>query len=145
MPRTRRATRLIQIQPPDPVVLRQDQLRRETRELGSLIAYRKQLSKVANDEQDRIEAILMGSTNNRDRMTPADIETLKDQYVKANTKQREIVAETTRIQTHEYMPKLTELFALLDRERARNGARIQGQGRKRKARLSRKKGKKRYS
>ena len=87
----------------------------------------------------------MGSTNNRDRMTPADIETLKDQYVKANTKQREIVAETTRIQTHEYMPKLTELFALLDRERARNGARIQGQGRKRKARLSRKKGKNRYS
>jgi hypothetical protein len=145
MPRTRRATRLIQIQSADPLVLRQDQLRRETRELGSLIAYRKQLSKVANDEQDRIEAILMGSTNNQDRMTSADIETLKQQYVKANTKQREIVAETTRIQTQQYMPLLTELFALLDQERARNGVRIQGRGRKRQYGLSRKKGKKRYS
>ena len=137
MPTTaRRSTRLQtprQQSPADPNVQRQHQLVNIRNELLQKITAQKEISKIANDEQDNIEAILT-STNLQDGLTVKDIETLKRQYRKANAKQVEIVDGITQLQT-ELRSRLAELNYIITQERARNRA----HGRKRKTALSRKK------
>ena len=132
----RRSTRLQtprQRSPADPTVQRQHQLVNIRNELLQKITAQKEISKIANDEQDNIEATLT-STNLQDGLTVKDIETLKRQYRKANAKQREIVDGITQLQT-DLRTRLAELNYIITQKRARNRA----HGRKRKTALSRKK------
>ena len=132
----RRSTRLQtprQRSPTDPTVQRQHQLVNIRNELLQKITAQKEISKIANEEQDNIEATLT-STNLQDGLTVKNIETLKRQYRKANAKQREIVDGITQLQT-ELRTRLAELNYIITQERARNRA----HGRKRKTALSRKK------
>ena len=96
----RRSTRLQtprQRSPTDPTVQRQHQLVNIRNELLQKITAQKEISKIANEEQDNIEATLT-STNLQDGLTVKNIETLKRQYRKANAKQREIVDGSTQLQ-----------------------------------------------
>ena len=132
----RRSTRLQtprQRSPANTTVQRQHQLVNIRNELLQKITAQKEISKIANEEQDNIEATLT-STNLQDGLTVKDIETLKRQYRKANAKQREIVDGITQLQT-ELRTTLAELNHIITQERARNRA----QGKKRKSTLSRKK------
>ena len=132
----RRSTRLQtprQRSPANTTVQRQHQLVNIRNELLQKITAQKEISKIANEEQDNIEATLT-STNLQDGLTVKNIETLKRQYRKANAKQREIVDGITQLQT-ELRTTLAELNHIITQERARNRA----QGKKRKSTLSRKK------
>ena len=132
----RRSTRLQtprQRSPANTTVQRQHQLVNIRNELLQKITAQKEISKIANEEQDNIEPTLT-STNLQDGLTVKNIETLKRQYRKANAKQREIVDGITQLQI-ELRTTLAELNHIITQERARNRA----QGKKRKSTLSRKK------
>ena len=120
----RRSTRLQtprqQRSPADPTVQRQHQLVNIRNELLQKITAQKEISKIANEEQDNIEATLT-STNLQDGLTVKNIETLKRQYRKANAKQREIVDGITQLQI-ELRTTLAELNHIITQERTRNRA-----------------------
>ena len=119
----RRSTRLQtprQRSPTDPTVQRQHQLVNIRNELLQKITAQKEISKIANEEQDNIEATLT-STNLQDGLTVKNIETLKRQYRKANAKQREIVDGITQLQI-ELRTTLAELNHIITQERTRNRA-----------------------